>query len=500
MSIPIGTRLGPYEIAAPLGAGGMGEVYRARDSRLGRDVAIKVLPEDFSSDTGRRQRFEQEARAIAALNHPNIVAIYDVGEGYIVTELVGGETLRGSKYSARKVIDIGAQIPAGLAAAHDAGIVHRDLKPDNILLIREGRVKIIDFALAKVQAPPAAAAATQTVTVRTEPGLVMGTNGYMSPEQVRGAATDHRTDIFCLGLILHEMLTGARVFHGDTSVETMTAILKQDAPELPEAVPASLRQIVAHCLEKDPANRFQSARDLAFALSTLGQSGSHAIPAVTGKSRRWAIAAMVAIPAAAAIVFAVVAFRKPPEISFERMTYRLETIHRARFSPDSQMLLYSAAWNGKPIDIYSSRKDDPEARSLGLSGVPLLAVSRKGQLAVLTKAVSLVVYEHLGTLALVPIGGGAPREILNNVTDADFDPDGEALAVARLENGKTRIEYPAGKLLFETGGWISWLRVSPDGAHVAFFYHTIDTDDRGDVAVLDRSGKLSIVSTGWESL
>src|SRR5581483_3929628 len=236
------------------------------------------------------------------------------------------------------------------------------------------------------------------------------------------------------------------------------------------------------------------------ALSTLGQSGSHAIPAVTGKSRRWAIAAMVAIPAAAAIVFAVVAFRKPPEISFERMTYRLETNHRARFSPDSQMLLYSAAWNGKPIDIYSSRKDDPEARSLGLSGVPLLAVSRKGQLAVLTKAVSLVVYEHLGTLALVPIGGGAPREILNNVTDADFDPDGEALAVARLENGKTRIEYPAGKLLFETGGWISWLRVSPDGAHVAFFYHTIDTDDRGDVAVLDRSGKLSIVSTGWESL
>jgi len=279
MPLSPGTRLGPYEILAPLGAGGMGEVYRARDTRLGRDVALKILPAQVADDASRRQRFEQEARAIAALNHPNIVAIHDVGDHYIVTELVDGESLRGIKFGLRKTLDIAVQIANGLAAAHAAGIVHRDLKPENILLTRDGRVKILDFGLAKSVTQTHAGAATETMTVQTEPGLVMGTVGYMSPEQIRGATVDHRCDIFSFGLVLYELLSGKRAFHADTSVEIMTAILKQEPPELSESVPSGVRQIVMHCLEKDPANRFQSARDLAFALGAVSQSGSHAVPA-----------------------------------------------------------------------------------------------------------------------------------------------------------------------------------------------------------------------------
>ena len=280
MALTPGNRLGAYEITAPIGAGGMGEVYRARDARLARDVALKILPAEVAVDTSRRQRFEQEARAVAALNHPNIVAVYDVGAeyglSYMVMELVDGEPLRGAKFGLRTTLDIAVQITSGLAAAHAAGISHRDLKPDNILLTRQGRVKILDFGLAKVNPAAAATDSTQAMTVVTEPGVVLGTVGYMSPEQVRGRAADHRSDIFSFGVILYELLSGTRVFDGETKVETMTAILKHDPPELPDSVPAPIRRMVAHCLEKDPANRFQSARDLSFALSAyLLSSHSH---------------------------------------------------------------------------------------------------------------------------------------------------------------------------------------------------------------------------------
>ncbi|MGD0873289.1 MAG: protein kinase [Bryobacteraceae bacterium] len=304
MTMPLsnGTRLGPYEILAPLGAGGMGEVYRSRDTRLGRDVALKILPPDLANDPSRRQRFELEARAVAALNHPNIVAIYDVGDGYIVSELVEGESLRGAKLGLRKTLDIAVQIAAGLAAAHDAGITHRDLKPDNILLTSDGRVKLLDFGLAKMAASRSAAAAMETLTVHTEPGMVLGTVGYMSPEQVRGQTADHRSDIFNFGLILYELLTGKRAFHAGTHVETMTAILKEEAPELPETVPPGVRQIAAHCLEKNPINRFQSAHDLGFALTAVAQSGSHSAAAALPAARwRWRSRAVPALAALALI-------------------------------------------------------------------------------------------------------------------------------------------------------------------------------------------------------
>src|SRR5271154_4964130 len=296
MNLTPGTKLGPYEIVSLLGAGGMGEVYRARDSRLRREVAIKVLPSELSLDSDRMRRFEQEALATAALNHPNILAVFDIGTSdgspYVVSELLEGETLRDRLRSGaipvRKALDYGLQIAHGLAAAHEKGIVHRDLKPENLFLTKDGRVKILDFGLAKLtQLDPGSNPSMATVTHgATEAGVVMGTAGYMSPEQVRGMALDPRSDIFSFGAILYEMLSGKRAFHGDTAADTMSSILKEDPPELSESnrnVSPALERIVQHCLEKNPESRFHSASDIAFDLEHLsGLSGSAARVAAGG--------------------------------------------------------------------------------------------------------------------------------------------------------------------------------------------------------------------------
>ena len=286
MALSAGTKLGPYEIQSPLGAGGMGEVYRARDSRLGRHVAIKVLPEAFARDAERLRRFETEARAIAALNHPNILSIHDIGtyEGapYLVSECLEGRSIRvelsGGALPLRRAVDYSIQIAHGLAAAHDKGIVHRDLKPENVFITREGRVKILDFGLAKLARPEASSDDGVTMeAVPTSAGAVLGTVGYMSPEQVRGAPTDARSDIFALGTILYEMLFGQRAFRRDTSAETMTAILKEEPPEFSltgKPISPALERIVRRCLEKNPLHRFQSARDLAFNLEGLSGTTS----------------------------------------------------------------------------------------------------------------------------------------------------------------------------------------------------------------------------------
>jgi eukaryotic-like serine/threonine-protein kinase len=300
MSLPSGSQLGPYTIAGPLGAGGMGEVYRARDSRLGRDVAIKVLPSSSSADADRLQRFEQEARAAAALNHPNILALYDIGRSeagpYLVTELLEGETLRSSldrgALPARKAIEQAVQIARGLAAAHDKGIVHRDVKPENIFVTANGHAKILDFGLAKLlESDGVVAGGTMLPTTPplTTPGVVLGTVGYMAPEQVRGHHADHRGDIFAFGAVLYEMLSRRRAFQRETSAETMTAILKEEPPELSShavGLSPALQRIVTRCLEKNPAARFQSAGDLAFALDALSMSSSAATAAVSHVSRR----------------------------------------------------------------------------------------------------------------------------------------------------------------------------------------------------------------------
>src|ERR1700735_3971025 len=283
-----GIKLGPYEIHTLLGAGGMGEVYRARDTRLDRTVAIKVLPAAFARDPERLRRFQQEAQAIAALNHPNILAIHDFGEHegspYIVTEFLEGETLRErlrpGAMIVRKAIESAELIARGLAAAHDKGIVHRDLKPENIFITRDGRMKILDFGLSKLVRPESTADAA-TLASQTEPGVMLGTVGYMSPEQVKGQNADQRSDLFSFGAILYEILSGNRAFHGETSVETMSAILREDPPDLTatnQIVPPLLERIVRHCLEKNPEERFQSARDVAFALGNLsGSSGTNTL-------------------------------------------------------------------------------------------------------------------------------------------------------------------------------------------------------------------------------
>src|SRR6516164_4635589 len=293
MALTPATILGQYEIRSPLGAGGMGEVYRAHDNRLDRDVAIKVLPEYLTSDADRLRRFEQEARATAALNHPNILAIFEMDThgsvSYLVEELLEGETLRErlrrGPIPLRKAIECAVQIAHGLAAAHDRGIVHRDLKPENLFITKDGRVKILDFGLARLVTPPNASGEEATVTQKTDPGVVLGTAGYMSPEQVRGKLVDHRTDIFAFGTILYEMVTGKQPFRKSTSAETMTAILNEEPPSISQIAPTAspgMRRVVHRCLEKDPEQRFHSSHDLAFALEALSEltittsSGSHA--------------------------------------------------------------------------------------------------------------------------------------------------------------------------------------------------------------------------------
>src|SRR5258708_7273286 len=360
-----GTRLGDYEVQSLLGMGGMGEVYRARDRRLDRDVAIKVLPSSLACDPGRMRRFEQEARAAAALNHPNILAVFQMGtyEGapYLVSELLEGLTLREhvrrGPLPVRKAIDYAIQIAHGLAAAHDKGIVHRDLKPENLFVSKDGRIKILDFGLAKLTQPKVQSATiTRTLNQETEPGFIMGTVGYMSPEQVRGEAADHRTDFFAFGTILYEMLSGKRAFQGANSVEVMGLILKDDPPGLADitpSIPLVLQHIVQHCMEKNPEQRFHSASDLEFALAQLSTT-SDTHPAAHGVSRtrqarqaRWARIALAVIGLALLAGSGLLAgrhFATTTPIRFENLILRRGQFGEARFAPDAHTVVYSAGF------------------------------------------------------------------------------------------------------------------------------------------------------------
>jgi eukaryotic-like serine/threonine-protein kinase len=527
MALSSGTKLGPYEIQSLLGAGGMGEVYRARDARLDRTVAIKVLPPSFSADRDRMQRFAQEARAAAALNHPNILSIFDIGDEssspYVVSELLEGETLRerlrSGALSVRKAIDYGLQVARGLAAAHEKGIVHRDLKPENLFITSDGRVKILDFGLAKLTRPEGPGGAdAPTLHAVTEPGLIMGTAGYMSPEQVRGQVADQRSDIFSFGAILYEMISGKRAFHGETSADTMSAILKEEAPELSETarnVPAGLERIVRHCLEKNPSQRFHSAGDLAFDLEALteisaGSSKSGAQAAVAqargAESRRKLLWGAGAVALAAALIGLGWWLGRgsgsvsPPE--YQQITFRTGSIGNARFTPDGS-IVYDASWEGGEQQLYLARTDDNGSRELGLKDAALLSISKSGELAVRLHTVFFAGYGRAGTMARVPLSGGTPREVLDNVQDADWAPNGESMAVVRFvpENSHWRLEYPIGKVLFDTINWISHPKISPDGKWVAFSDHlNTGGDDQGAVAVIGPDGHEKILSSDWSSL
>lgn len=527
MPLSTGSRLGPYEIVSPLGAGGMGEVYRAHDTRLGRDVAVKVLPESFAADPERLRRFEQEARAVAALNHPNILSVHDIGEQgaihFMVSELLDGETLR-TKLAAgalpqRKAIEYALQIAAGLGAAHQKGIVHRDLKPENLFVTRDGRVKILDFGLAKgIPAALAAGALSQGATLdaapaasRTAAGMVLGTVGYMSPEQVRGETADSRSDIFSFGAVLYEALSGRRAFHRDSSVETMSAILKEDVPEIgTETVPVApaIDRIVRRCLEKEPEQRFQSAKDLAFALEAVsGSSAATSSTRMAVRKRNWWLpfaVGMATIAIAAAAYFAGTRRATEPP-SLMRLTFQYGYIKGARFTSDGQNVVYSAMWEGRPYEVFSMRIGDHTARPLQLKNAMVLGVAATGDIALLTnvRRIRTTNWMQVGTLARAPASGETARELLDNVWDADISRDGQQFAVVRTLNGPHQLEYPIGHVLYKTNGYISDPRISPDGKLVAFMEHPIFGDNRGYVAVADANGntrRLSGENAGEQGL
>ncbi len=514
----VGQALSHYRITAAIGAGGMGEVYRATDTKLGRDVAIKVLPAEVAGDADRLARFEREARAVAALSHPNILSLFDFGTHeetvYAVTELLEGETLRerlaGGPLPVRKTTEYAAQIARGLAAAHDKGIVHRDLKPENLFVTADGHVKILDFGLARQEGPTLNASDTRSPTLArpTDAGTVLGTVGYMSPEQVRGQVVDARSDIFSLGCVVHEMLTGQRAFLRETGAETMTAILREDARALPDGCPPALARVVERCLEKAPAERFQSARDLAFALESAtatATSGHHATSSAEAPARAprpalraFGILAVAALSAAAGMLLARRPLVEPP--TFRQLTFQRGFIHSARFAPDQQAIVYGGAFEGAPVALFSTRADAIESRPLDLPAADVAGISRSGEMAILLDRHHVGSWLRVGTLARVSLSGGSPQPILENVFDADIAADGASFAVVRPSGAGQQLEHPIGSVLFRNQGWIGQPRLARDGRRVAFIDHPFSGDDRGYVTVVGQDGKAERISPALDSL
>ncbi|MFN7985919.1 MAG: WD40 repeat domain-containing serine/threonine protein kinase [Thermoanaerobaculia bacterium] len=525
MGLSSGERLGPYEIVSRIGAGGMGEVWRARDTRLGREVAIKILTRTGSSDADRIRRFEVEMKAVGRLSHPNVLAVHDAGSHdgvpYLVTELLEGETLRDrldrGPLPLKAAAGIAVEVAQGLAAAHSSGVVHRDLKPENVFLLRDGRVKLLDFGLAKLVEPPSPISfeglnEAETAARLTVSGIVVGTVRYMSPEQIRGAPLDHRSDIFAFGAVLFEMLTGQVAFRKPSAIESLSATLAEDPISRlddPTVIPAEIEPVLRRCLEKDPESRFQSAADLAFHLREFAEgftrtSVSRMRPVFGRRGRLGrlaaAAAALLVLLGAAGLAWRAGRGSGGAGVpAFKKLTFRRGLVLSARFSPDGKTVVYGASWDGEPFRLFSMRTESPESRPLDLPPGDVLSISSAGEMAISIDRKYVYGFSARGTLARVPLVGGAPRKILTDVEDADFSPDGKELAVSRVVEGRHRLEYPIEKVLVQGEGWISNVRVSPDGEHVAFVDHPIPGDDRGVVCVVDRAGKKKVLSDGWAS-
>ena len=496
-------------MVAALGAGGMSEVYRARDSRLQREVAIKVVGEALAGDTDFLRRLEQEARLAGSLNHPNIVAVHDIGlhEGapYLVTELLQGETLR--ERLSRGAVPLGqalewaGQIAHALAAAHGHGIIHRDLKPENVFVTRTGQVKLLDFGIAKASPRITEARGLLDPTVSpagsaTRTGAVLGTPGYMSPEQVRGEQVDARSDIFALGVILQELLSGQRAFRAGSIVESGYSILHDEPAPLPLAVPAGVAQVVQRCLAKDVEQRFQSARDVAFSLEALrGTGGTTPAQPLAPQGRRRARGLRVAAWTALGLLLALTGYAagrggrgSMAQPLIHQLTFHRGSVWAARFAPDGKTVHFSAAWSGGLPELFTTSVDSRVVRSLGLGQAQLLSVSTGGDLAVLLRPEFPIAFGLRGTLAIVPQLGGTPRELATDVFFADWAPDGKTLAVVRSGNEGTTLEFPLGNAVFRSGGFVADPRVSPAGDRVAFIDHPRAGDTAGTVMVVGKDG------------